>query len=45
MIIIIYSIGTNIIHHLSRKVLEKDLMGISTKTLAQEQHKCHRWRP
>lgn len=28
MIIIIYSMSTIIIHHLSRKVLEKDLMGI-----------------
>lgn len=40
---IIYSIDTNIIHHLSRKVLEKDLMGISVKPLAQEQHECHSW--
>lgn len=44
MIIIIYSRGTHIIHRLSRKVLEKDLMGISVKPLAQEKHKHHSWR-
>lgn len=36
MIIIIYSMSTSIIHHLSRKVLEKDLMGSSVKPLAYE---------